>query len=339
VGLPPGGAPTSFLVLADPKFQQTRPLLAGLDFAFPGATKVRGTGGASGGGRGGAWTALGAAWQALGAHGQLAGARGHMAPSPWRPHPQVGGVISSGQRYKRRAMYAWSADGPVQAGSKARKEALRARRLAREEEQRRQQGSSGSSGGDNKGAAAGSELAAQQGKQPQAVQQQQQLGEQEGKEQGGSFFGSLFNKFKAGFAEEAPSSSGSGSGGSGGDGALEQRPGGDRRGAAWRAGEGEEERPRASGMHMYGAAVLALRGSVYFDPITSQGYRAVSDRSWVVGRVSRDGNVIYSLVDPAAPPSAPGEDDEVPPLLALCDLMEEGAMGKGGEGELTDSEL
>jgi hypothetical protein len=42
VGLNPGDPqqPTSFLVLADPKFQQTRPLLAGLDFAFPGATKV-----------------------------------------------------------------------------------------------------------------------------------------------------------------------------------------------------------------------------------------------------------------------------------------------------------
>lgn len=42
VGLSPGSQlPTSFLILADPKFQQTRPLLAGLDFAFPAATKVR----------------------------------------------------------------------------------------------------------------------------------------------------------------------------------------------------------------------------------------------------------------------------------------------------------
>ena len=54
--------------------------------------------------------------------------------------------------------------------------------------------------------------------------------------------------------------------------------------------------------------------------------------------MSRDGNVIYSLVDPTAA-EEPGEDGEVPPLLALCDLLEEGSMGQGSDGELTDNEL
>jgi hypothetical protein len=64
----------------------------------------------------------------------------------------------------------------------------------------------------------------------------------------------------------------------------------------------------------------------------------VSDRSWVVGRVSRDGNVIYSLTDPTAPPD-PEDDGEVPPLLALCDMMEAGGLGGGLDGDLSENEL
>lgn len=68
-----------------------------------------------------------------------------------------------------------------------------------------------------------------------------------------------------------------------------------------------------------------------------QGYRAVSDKVWVVGRASRDGSVVYTLVDPSAP--ADDEDGgEVPPLLALCDLLEAGGMG-GRDGDLSESEM
>jgi len=66
----------------------------------------------------------------------------------------------------------------------------------------------------------------------------------------------------------------------------------------------------------------------------------VSDRSWVVGRVSRDGNVIYSLTDPNAPEPQADDDGEVPPLLALVDMLEASDVGGGGqEGELSESEL
>ena len=71
--------------------------------------------------------------------------------------------------------------------------------------------------------------------------------------------------------------------------------------------------------------------------IRAQGYRAVSDKSWVVGRVSRDGAVVYTLVDPNAP--ADDEDGgEVPPLLALCELLEAGGMG-GRDGDLSEGNM
>ncbi|KAI8476657.1 MAG: FIST N domain-containing protein [Monoraphidium minutum] len=257
VGLAPGAsAPTSFLVLADPKFQQTRPLLAGLDFAFPAANKV-------------------------------------------------GGVLSSGQRYKRRAMYAWSADAPVQAGSKRRQQLLR---------QRRAQADKG-------------------------------------------FLGSLLSKLKSSFADDSgpATTSGAGSaaqpGNSSSGGPSSSGRGGSSAQAERRAplaallgaesaddGDGDDDGWDAgSGLHMYGAAVLGLRGNVSLDPITSQGYRAVSDRIWVVGRVNRDGSVVYSLIDPTAPPD--DEDGgEVPPLLALVDLLEAGGVASGG-GELSEGEI
>lgn len=268
VALTPGSQlPTSFLVLADPKFQQTRPLLAGLDFAFPGATKV-------------------------------------------------GGVISSGQRYKRRALYAWSADMPVQAGSMRRQGLLSKRR-------KQQQPAPASS------AASSSPEPSSSAQQPQRKQQQQITDRP--KEQG-FFWGSLFGKIKSTFTDEAAASSsmiGRGYGGSR-DGGVSNFLG--------RDGSGDvEDWATDTGMHMYGAAVLALRGNVYFDPITSQGYRALGDRSWVVGRVSREGNVIYSLIDPTAPED-PEDDAEVPPLLALCDLLESGGMGGQG-GDLSDKEM
>jgi hypothetical protein len=63
----------------------------------------------------------------------------------------------------------------------------------------------------------------------------------------------------------------------------------------------------------------------------------VSDRVWLVGRTNRDGSVIYTLIDPSAPES--DEDGgEVPPLLALCELLEAGGMG-GTDGELSETEM
>jgi small ligand-binding sensory domain FIST len=38
-----GDPPVSFLMLLDPRFSQARQLMAGLDFAFPSSSKVRGT--------------------------------------------------------------------------------------------------------------------------------------------------------------------------------------------------------------------------------------------------------------------------------------------------------
>lgn len=67
-----------------------------------------------------------------------------------------------------------------------------------------------------------------------------------------------------------------------------------------------------------------------------QGYRTVSERSWVVGQVNREGNVIYSLIDPSLPED--NEDgNEVPPLLALVDLLEHGGVGK--DGEISETEM
>lgn len=84
--------------------------------------------------------------------------------------------------------------------------------------------------------------------------------------------------------------------------------------------------------------LLPHHSSLPTPPPSPQGYRVVSDRSWVVGRVSRDGNVIYSLIDPNAP--ADDEDDgEVPPLLALVDMMEAASLGGGSDNELTEGEL
>ncbi|GBF92765.1 hypothetical protein Rsub_05134 [Raphidocelis subcapitata] len=248
VGMEPGSqAHTSFLVLADPKFQQTRPLLAGLDFAFPSATKV-------------------------------------------------GGVISSGQRYKRRAMYAWSADGPVRAGE-GRRQAARQRQRS---------------------SAAGEQ---QQTAQPTPTQQQQAQRPRQG------LLGSFFSRLTGNFAEEpAPGRSGS---------AAEpaQPPASD---AA--ADEGGDDVGGDAGLHMYGAAVLALRGPAYFEPITSQGYRAVGNRSWVVGRVSRDGSAIYSLLDPEEAARAGGDAEEVLPLVAMCEMLESASLGSE-EGDLSASEL
>jgi len=200
VGLSPdqsSGDPssTSFLVLADPKFQQTRPLLAGLDFAFPSATKV-------------------------------------------------GGVISSGQRYKRRAMYAWSADAPVQPGSQQRRKKQQGQRL------QQQTGSAGTSS------------ASQQQQQEERFGQDNQRQEQQQQEQQQGFLGSLFSKIKSSFTDEPPSSSNTSSNTSSSS----------KRAAVFKQAEGDEDDDWAhdTGMHMYGAAVLALRGNIYFDPITSQ---------------------------------------------------------------------
>lgn len=76
----------------------------------------------------------------------------------------------------------------------------------------------------------------------------------------------------------------------------------------------------------------------------------MSERSWVVGRVSRDGSVIYSLQDPDADSAAAkrrrsgsdddsDDDDEVPPLAALLEVMQAAGMGNGRNGELSDAEM
>lgn len=69
-----------------------------------------------------------------------------------------------------------------------------------------------------------------------------------------------------------------------------------------------------------------------------QGYRAVGNRSWVVGRVSRDGSAIYSLLDPEEAARAGGDAEEVVPLVAMCEMLEAASLG-GEEGDLSASEL
>lgn len=165
-------------------------------------------------------------------------APGQMRAAPSHP-PQVGGVISSGQRFKRRAMYAWSADTPVQPGSRERRDGQVVSR----------RGGAGTSTGDARAKDARSG--------DQAQQQRTQAG-------AGGFFGSLFRQMRASLSGESSST-----------GSSERRPGSaaSSRGSssdAGSAGTSSSDDGDESGLHMYGAAVLALRGDTYFDPITSQ---------------------------------------------------------------------
>jgi hypothetical protein len=292
VGLEPGSQlPTSFMVLADPKFQQTRPLLAGLDFAFPSANKARRPAPAPppprrGRRPAGTPRARRAPPRPPAPRGTPSCKLAHAAPRP-RPAPpppparpaQVGGVVSSGQRYKRRAMYAWSADAPVRPGGKRRQQLLRQRRAAQQER-------AGSPGAAAPGAARQQQEEEEERQEQQRAsgqEQQQQQQQQPGRKQPQGFLGSLLSRLGAGFGDDAgrdaagasgdsePSSSSGGGGERGGAAAAAlSRRRARRLPPTLLAEREEDEGGHDSGLHMYGAAVLALRGGVYFDPITSQ---------------------------------------------------------------------
>ncbi|WIA13834.1 hypothetical protein OEZ85_007378 [Tetradesmus obliquus] len=288
----------SMLVLCDPRFQQSKQLLAGLDFAFPDA-------------------------------------------------PKVGAVLSQGQQNKRRLMYVWSADGSVQPGTAA---------WARKQQHRRQASLASSSAAahsshqDQQQQPAVQEEQLANNQQQQQQQQQQQVVVQaesnssNSKKQGG-LFGNLFNVLLSGLSDgnqqqqqqqqqpqastssqqqvapAAPSSDAAGDERDSQQLQPEEEPG------------AEEEAGDDSGVFMYGAAVLSMKGPLVLEPVTCQGYRTVSDKVWTIGQTSREGDLIASLIDPEPPsPSSSDDDDdddeasgaggaEVVPLIAVYELL------------------
>jgi len=59
--------------------------------------------------------------------------------------------------------------------------------------------------------------------------------------------------------------------------------------------------------------------------VPTQGYRTLSDKVWVVGDTSRDGDLILNLVDPDAAEGGEEEEgeDSVSPFMGLMQLVDE----------------
>lgn len=336
VGVPLGSQlPVSFIMLADPRFQQTKRLLAGLDFAFPSATKVCKTCWAHGVRYSSVviqmpspicsllallgcfmfttlsdYTVYTCLWIQIQTCYEFYIAR--IMPAPFTPAAamlpsrgvrslisltaqnmlcmrslrQVGGVLSSGQVHKRRTMFAWSKERSVRPKESScsrstpkhrrqqqthRKRQLQLQRLKQQAAADRddvQQTSSSSTSSSSSG-----------GNATTGNKQQ----DKQDKQGGMGLLGSLFKKLDNWISTsldggEASSSSTTTSSTSS---STNSRSSSIRRSTSSRrrpprpslvsdGDTAERDADEDSGVHMYGAAVLALHGNVMLEPITCQ---------------------------------------------------------------------
>jgi hypothetical protein len=207
--------------------------------------------------------------------------------------PQVGAVLSQGQQNKRRLMYVWSADGSVQPGTAA---------WAKKQQQRRQASRTA-----HTSTTAPSKHQQEQQQQPltQAAadpqQQQQQVLQAESscsstsKKQGG-LFGNLFNALLSGLSDDdqqqqqqqqqrRDTSSSQQAAEQGSSAASASSASSQQQSEAEQAGEeedGEDEQGDDSGVFMYGAAVLSMKGPIALEPVTCQ-VRLSAGQHWLRG--------------------------------------------------------
>jgi hypothetical protein len=193
---------------------------------------------------------------------------------------QVGAVLSQGQQNKRRLMYVWSADGSVQPGNAA---------WAKKQQQRRQASRTAHT---STTAPFENQQEQQQPVTPAAAdpqQQQQQVLQAERsssssstpKKQGG-LFGNLFNALLSGLSDDdqqqqhqqrqqRDTSSSQQAAEQSSSAASDSSASSQQQSEAEQAGEGEEEEQGDdSGVFMYGAAVLSMKGPIALEPVTCQ---------------------------------------------------------------------
>lgn len=212
---------------------------------------------------------------------------------------QVGAVLSQGQQNKRRLMYVWSADGSVQPGTAAW---VRQQQKRRRQQQQQQQPCLSSEHSSNVAAV---QQPAPQLEQAAESEQQQQQPPAAGAGKKKSVFGNLFNALLSGLSDgeeeqqqqrqgtvasgSQPLSSASAAGhtrqsSAADEGSMEQ-------GIPAEEGDDAGGDDDGSGVFMYGAAVLSMKGPLRLEPVTCQ----VRDWLTVVGWLRRGWQVSGKL--------------------------------------------